>query len=302
MIRQVIFYVCLILLLVACTPGISPAALNQDEPPPTELEPTAIPATATIAPTERPRPSPTPVPPTATEIPPTDTPTPEPTVDLQAAIQSARIILYEDMWFDRYIQPALDQGGYKYTDVGDKAGKFKEELLSGSKWDLVIAAAEGRGGVQGEFFDYIYQQLDNGASVILEMWILDYVAGGRIQPMLDECGIEVQKDWINPSNRGVFWTDPNHPLANDPNPLSLDRFTNYWEGDVGDLVQKSPGSEAIIIGSANDANLNQDGLITVCYDGRLLLQTFSTHDHSKETMMQLWQNYVSYMLSNRFAK
>jgi hypothetical protein len=221
-------------------------------------------------------------------------------VDLQAAMDSAKIILFEDMWFDRYIQPALDQGGYRYTDVSDKVGTLKEELLSGTRWDLVIAAAEGRGGVQGEFFDYIEQQLDDGASVILEMWTLDWVAEGRIRPILDECGIEFQENWVNPSNRGVFWVDPTHPIATTPNEVSLARFTNYWDGDVGDLVHLSRGTTATIIGSADQANATQDGLITVCYDGRLLIQTFSSHDHSKQVMGQLWQNYVYFMLSNRF--
>jgi hypothetical protein len=221
-------------------------------------------------------------------------------VDLAAAMQSAKIILFEDMFFSRYIKQALDEGGYTYTDVADRLGTFQKELTSDTKWDLVIAAAEGRGGVQGEFFDYINQQLENGASMILEMWTLDRVHDGRIQPVLEKCGIEFQDDWVNPSNRGVFWADPSSQIANEPNEVTLTRFTNFWEGDVGDLVMLSPASQATILGSADEANATMDGLITVCYDGRLLLQTFSTHDHSQDTMVKLWQNYVYYMLSNRY--
>ena len=207
-------------------------------------------------------------------------------------MRSANIVLYEDLFFSRYVKAALDDGGYIYTDVGDRLGTFQEELLSDTKWDLVIAAAEGRGGVQGEFFDYIYQQLEGGASVIMELWIIDWVAGGRIQPILDECGIELQANWVNASNRGVFWTDPAHPIANEPNQVSLNRFTIFWEGDIGDLMSLTPGSTATILGSANQANPNRDGLLTLCYDGRLLLQTFSSHDHAEETMIQAWQNYI----------
>ena len=290
-----------VLLFSACDLGAPTPTATQ--PVQEIVEPTPIPPTNTPEPTATPEPSPTPVPPTdtPTPLPPTDTPVPPtPTVDLAAAMQSANIVLYEDLFFSRYVKTALDEAGYIYTDVGDRLGTFQNELLSDTKWDLVIAAAEGRGGVQGEFFDYIYQQLEDGASVIMELWILDWVAGGRIQPILDECGIDFQANWVNPSNRGVFWTDSAHPIANEPNPVSLTRFTLFWEGDIGDLVSLTPGSSATILGSAYDSNASRDGLITLCYDGRLLLQTFSTHDHSQETMIQLWQNYVYFMLSNRF--
>ncbi len=289
------------LLFTACTLGApTPTATQVVQQ---IVEPTPIPPTNTPEPTATTEPSPTPIPPTEkpTSLPPTDTPIPPtPTVDLAAAIQSANIVLYEDLYFSRYVKAALDEGGYTYTDVGDRLGSFQQELLSDTEWDLIIAAAEGRGGVQGEFFDYIYQQLEEGASVIIELWILDWVAGGRIQPILDECGIELQANWVNASNRGVFWTDATHPIANEPNQVSLTRFTFFWEGDIGDLVSLSPGSSATILGSAYEANSSRDGLITLCYDGRLLLQTFSSHDHSEEIMVQAWQNYVYFMLSNRF--
>jgi hypothetical protein len=307
--RFLAFCVLFGLLLNACSFGSKSTSASQ----PTQAEPIVSPEepSATAAPTNTSEPTPTAVPPTetpspptptATEVPPTATPTVEPTVDMQAAIASAKIILFEDMWYARYIKPVLDEVGYTYTDVSDKMGDFKEELLSDTKWDLVIAAAEGRGRIEGEFYDYLYQQLENGASVILEMWTLDWVTGGRIQPILDKCGIEFQANWVNPSSRGVYWSDPNHPLANQPNEVSLTRFVTYWTGDIGDLVRKTPGSNATIVGSANAGNPEQDGLITVCYDGRLLIQTFSTHDHAKPTAMQLWQNYVDYMLAQRFNK
>ncbi len=302
--RVFILFVVAFLLLSACS---SPQA---SAPPVTEavVEPATIPPTSTTAPTDTPLPSPTPIPPTetplpststATAIPPTET-QPAPTVDIKAAIQSANIILFEDMAYSPYIKEALDQGGYTYTNVADRLGTFQKELLSDTKWDLIIAAAEGRGGVAGEFFDYIAKQLDNGASVIMEIWILDYVAEGRIQPILEKCGIEFQGNWANPSNRGVYWVDDTLPIANEPNKVSLTRFTNYWDGDVGDLVSLAPNSSAQILASADEPNSSHNGLLTVCYDGRLLLQTFSTHDHPEATMVQAWQNYVYYMLSNRF--
>jgi len=264
------------------------AARPTETPVPTA---TPKPPTATaIPPTE------TPIPPTATPIP-TDTPIPSPTIDLQAAMQSAKILVFEDMAFEPYIKPALDDAGYTYTYAGDRIGTFYKELAN--PWDLVIAAAEGRGGVQGEFFDLLKNQLDQGASLIMETWILDKVTGGRIQPILDQCGISFQSNWVNPSNRGVFIADQNHPLVMEPNQVSLTRFVDYWEGDVGDLVQLTAGSQAEIIGSANKSNTTLDGLVTICYEGRLIMQTFSTHDHPQDDMMKMWQNYVYYALKNR---
>jgi hypothetical protein len=300
--RPLLISLVLFLLIAACSSGTSQAT-------PTQPAPTAIPATPTTPPSATPEPTATPIPPTETPIPPTATPTaipptntpiPSPTVDLEAAMQSANIILFEDMWFSRYVKQALDEAGYNYTDVADRLGSFQEALLSDTKWDLIIAAAEGRGGVAGEFFDYIGDQLDQGASVIMEIWILDWAVGGRIDPILDECGITFQDNWVNPGNRAVFWADPHHPIATTPNEVSLTRFINFWVGDLGDLVALSPGSDATIVGSADDPNPSSDGLITVCYDNRLLLQTFSSHDHSQESMVALWQNYVYFMLSNRF--
>jgi hypothetical protein len=292
------------LLISSCKSNPTTPTIQSQEP----LKPTTIPVTPTTLPSDTPQPSPTPIPPTETPLPPTFTPTavpptdtqPPPTEDIQAAIDSANIILFEDMFFSRYVKKALDQGGYTYTDVADRLGTFQQELLSNTKWDLIIAAAEGRGGVAGEFFDYINQQLENGASVILEIWILDSVAGGRIQPILDRCGIDYQANWVNPSNRGVYWVDESNPFATEPNTVSPTRFGNYWDGDVGDLVYLTPGSESQILASANEPNPNRDGLITLCGDGRLLLQTFSTHDHPEDTMVDLWENYIYNMLSIRF--
>lgn len=214
-------------------------------------------------------------------------------------MSSAKILLFEDMISWGYIKKGLDKAGIKVTFVGDRIGTFKKEITSGSRWDLIIAAAEGRGGVQGEFFDYLKDQLDKGASVILELWTLDYNAKGRVAPILEECGIEFQANWVNPSDRGVYWSDPSHPIATHPNEVDLKRFTNFWSGDIGDLVKKTTGSKAQIIASANKGNPDRDGLITLCYDGRLILQTFSTHDHMERDAIKLWQNYVYFALKTR---
>jgi hypothetical protein len=35
-------------------------------------------------------------------------------------------------------------------------------------------------------------------------------------------------------------------------------------------------------------------------DGRVILQTFSSHDYPTNDMVALWQNYIVYTLTNHF--
>ncbi len=231
-------------LLTGCSPSAPQNTPTQPQPAEVQSTVTTRPTDTSLPPTNTPiPPTNTPVPPTSTPVPPTNTPVPPtPTVDLVAAMKSAKILVYEDMVYEPYIKTALDKAGYKTTYVADRMGTFKQELQSDTKWDLIIAAAEGR---------------------------------------------------------GVYWSDPSHPLTNEPNKLSLTRYTNYWTGDVGDLVSKTSGSKAQIVGSTNAGSPDKNGLITVCYDGRLILQAFSTHDHTSADAVKLWQNYIYYALKTR---
>ena len=111
---------------------------------------------------------------------------PSPTIDLKSQMKSANILLYEDMVAytdtNRYVKDTLDRMGLTYKDDGNAQGWFKTDILGGAPdgrpWDLVIVASEAKSGVQGEFFEYIMDVLDQGTSVILEAWYLDQVAGG----------------------------------------------------------------------------------------------------------------------------
>jgi len=46
---------------------------------------------------------------------------------------------------------------------------------------------------------------------------------------------------------------------------------------------------------------NSRAVLTSCLGGRLVLQTFDTHEYSREDMLKLWQNYVYYTLTNHFV-
>lgn len=227
-------------------------------------------------------------------------------------MKSASILLYEDMagYFDttRYVKQALDGMGLTYVDVKDYSGRFKEQILTGGPggkgWDLIIAAAEGRNAVAGEFWDYLNDALNLGSSVIIEMWILDMQAGGRIGTLLSRCGIEFQRNWFNPGleEQMVVALDPTNPILHEPNDGIVMRVTDYWGPmiDMGDLVRKIPGSNAKIIMGTHATEKDSYGVLTVCIDGRLIFQTFSTHQYKQENIIRLWQNYVYNALKARY--
>lgn len=248
---------------------------------------------------------------------PTETVTPAPTlipVETTAAderlMKSASILLFEDMSASRYIRlvkEALDRAGYFYLDVGSAKGWFKTQLLSGEDWDLVIAAAEAEREFGGEFYGFLDDQLAAGRSVIIENWDLDFAPSGQLGRLLNHCGVQVQSDWSEPQLRVFYWTDPVHPLFSRPNALSggLRNAPALWSGDLGDLMTLQPSgdptTDAQILASLNP-NWNSDhGLLTLCAGGRLVLQTFRSHEYHHDDIVALWQNYIDYTLRNHFV-
>jgi hypothetical protein len=273
--------------------------LQQPSEMPSATIPPAAPPTAEVA-------APTEPPPPPTEEPPTETPTAE-VVDIESQIQNANILLYEDSGSEglkRYVKEALDRGGYQYTDVAGEIGRFKTELLSGVEWDLIISAAEARSHVRGEFFDYMNDALNNDAAVIIEVWYLDEIIRGKVSSIMDRCGFRLYKDWYNPDkdSRSIFWLDPSNPLFSEPNPeVSLVHYGPYWmDGDVGDLLMSTSSSNGVLVAGTIQSRKNDHGTIGVCDDGRLILQTFSSHDYKSADVINLWQNYIYYTLKNHF--
>jgi hypothetical protein len=255
-------------------------------------------------PTAPPPPTDTPVPPptettapeaTATDIPPT------PTIDLEARLKDAKILIFEDTQpIGYWIRHALDGAGYKYTHVGDAVGDFLENLNSGITWDLIIVGAESKSTVRGEFWDAISDQIDRGAAVIVEIWYLDETVNGRIKPLLTRCGIDYQKDL--PLADSIYWLEPTHPIFNKPNTvMPLLHYSRYWANQAGDLLKLRPGSEAQILAGTQSKRNSDYGQIAVCMDGTVVFQTFSNHDYAYADIMQLWQNYADFTLRNHFA-
>ncbi len=273
------------------------AVAQEGQSQPTDLQ--------TPAPTLPPPPTNTPPPPpTETDLP-TDIP-PTPTPDFEAWMDSANILLFEDVtaiYLERYIRQALDTMGLPYVDVKDGVGDFKAQLLSGTDWDLIITGVEARSGVRGEFFDYLNDAINNGSSVILEIWTLDDIAGGKISPLLTRCGVKFQADWWDPpsESRSIWWLVPDHPIFHEPNDgMSLAHYSIQWVDDVGDFIKTVPAGDATLLAGNLAWEKSSHGTLATCIDGRFIIQTHSSHDYHKEDVIPLWQNYIYYALKNRF--
>jgi hypothetical protein len=208
----------------------------------------------------------------------------------------------------RLVKEALDRADYFYLDVGSAKGWFKTQLLSGQSWDLVIASAEADRQFGGEFFQYLDDQLEKGAAVILENWDLDAAPQGQARRLLDRCGVQVWSDWYVPELRVFYWTDPSHPIFTRPNPLpaGLRNAPALWSEDLGDLMALNvggglPAGDAQILASAGSVSQSDHGLLAVCVGGRMVLQTFRSHEYHHDDIVALWQNYIDYTLRNHFA-
>lgn len=235
-------------------------------------------------------------------IPPANGNSNDPTVDLKARIKNAKILVYEDTpTIGLWISDTLNGMGLKYTFVGDALGDFMENLNSPVQWDLIIVGAETKTKVQGEFWDVIEEKItrDNTA-VVAEIWYIDLLYNGRLKPVMSNCGIELQRDW--PLAESIYWLDSNHPIFSSPNnAMPLINYSRYWQWQAGDLIKLSPGSNATLLAGTFQKRKSDYGVMATCHDGRVVFQTFSNHDYHQDQIIRLWQNYITYTLTNRFA-
>lgn len=277
----------------------------------------------TDMPTYTPYPTYTPAPatiqPPATEEAPTEEPLLEntPTIDMQDRIRSANILIYEDITgypdLMPYIHETINSMGFsggKVVEVADAVGDFKDQLLSSTKWDLIIVASESRSIIKGEFWDYIMTHVNNDVGLVVEMWYLDDIANGKIAGLLGKCGVRFQKDWwygsgANPLDYSIYMLDPGNEVLTTPNSgisLSNPSYFYWTPGDVGDLVKISTGGDATILAGLYPQQKSSFGVLTSCLEGRMILQTFDTHDYDPYMTKALWENYITYTLTNHFIK
>lgn len=230
-------------------------------------------------------------------------PLPSPTQDVEARIKAAKILVYEntdERGIGMWIQDALDGMGLRYTQTGSYSGHFMEYLNSGIKYDLIIVGAEDKDKISGEFWDVISTRLARDkAALIAEVWYLDREANGPINKILGPCGVRYRIDL--PLDESIYWWVPDHPVFNEPNVvLPLLHYNRFWSNQAGDKLVLGAGDATMLAGlSARPSS--GEGVLATCFEGRVIIQTFSDHDYAQGDIIPLWQNYVHYTLKNHFA-
>ena len=309
---MILFLLFVVLFILACGLSVAP---NTSSPPAfdatkavLELQATsmvlqltqaALNSQPTAQPTNSPSPQPaTPEPAVAATVEVQATPT----VDVEAQIRSANVLVYEntdEYGIGMWVQDALDMMGIKYTQTGSYSGHFMEYLNSGTKYDLIIVDAEAKDKISGEFWDVINTRLTRDkAALIAEIWYLDTESGGPISKILGGCGIRFRKDYSLADS--IYWWDPTHPVFNEPNTvLPLLHYSRYWENQTGDQIRLGGSGDATMLAGLA-AKPSDEGVLATCYDGRVIIQTFSDHDYDQADILPLWENYIHYTLKNHF--
>jgi len=251
-------------------------------------------------------------------------PTEQNNADFETWMKSANILLYEDIagntYAKRYIKEVLNKMGLMYTDVEDKSANLINEIKSGGPggkgWDLVIAASENRLGGTAGFIQEINDAIKSGSAVIIEHWNLDEATSKQIGSIYSQCGIGFQYEWgpqsgpIPIGQQVLYPLDASSPILHEPNDnISMSKITDFWgerlwgrvkHMDYGDLLQKTPGSKATFILGTKPEVKDKYGTLISCLDGRLILQTFATHNYRSENVILLWENMIYNALKSRF--
>lgn len=243
---------------------------------------------------------------------PTEEPEEEPVVSFEDWLDDVDILLYDDMYGlgqSPIIENAVDGLGLgsNTKNVGGAMGDFLSNMNSAIKWDLIIIAAESRDAISGEYFDVLADQIDRGTSIIIEIWYIDDISQGRIQPVMQRCGIAFFRDWWrdvgdNVVDFVVYLLEQDDPMFSQPNMIQMlvPSLSYLWVYDIGDMLELNAGSDAILLGGTQPKQYSNYGAIAECLDGRMVWQTFSTHDYQYQDMINLWQNYIYNTLLARY--
>lgn len=234
-------------------------------------------------------------------------------VDMKGLIKASNILIYEDIVGYPSLMPIVNStinsmnfSGGKVVNAGDGLGTFKEYANSATDWDLMIVASEVRSEFSGEMFEMMYDHIENGGAVIIEVWHLDKIANGKIAPILSKCGVSLFRNWTrdneyDPYDYSIYWLDKSHPLLSTPNIVQAPSYPYpEWFGDAGDLLKLSSGGDAVLVGGIQPSRKSDYGVLAVCMGGRMVIQTFSSHDYEWNIVQPLWENYITYTLTNHY--
>lgn len=235
-------------------------------------------------------------------LPPPPTLAPDPMAGMDERIRNAKVLIFEDtdeLGIGQWIEETVVRMGISdYIQTNDYSGNFMEKLNSSTRWDLILIGAEAKTKVQGEFWDAIMVHVNNKAAVIAEIWILDLLGGGRIKQFTSECGVSYSGNYDLAES--IYWWDQFHPVFTTPNMVDpLIHYSRYWGNQTGDKLRVSGGDAKLIAGDRTRPH-SDGGLIAVCMDGRTIIQTFSNHDYHEDQIKDLWENYITYTLTNHF--
>jgi hypothetical protein len=189
----------------------------------------------------------------------------------------------------------------------------------GQPWDLIISASERRDGIQGEFFDMFGKALNNGSSVIVELWNIDSFVIGKVSPLLAKCGVRFMGDWfaigapVPKSEQVLYPYDGTSLILHEPNEgIRISNPNQYWWnwmwfwgwgiGDYGDFLEKLPGSKATIVLGQKNQDKTRYATLVSCLDGQFTVQTFSTHSYGQDRVVPLWINMITQALKARYVK
>lgn len=239
---------------------------------------------------------------------PTSTP-----VDMRARIKASNILIYEDIVGYPSLLPIVSStinmmnfSGGKIVNTGDALGTFKEHANSATKWDLMIVSAEVHEDFSGEMFEMMYDHIENGGAVIIEVWNLDEIVNGKIAPILSKCGVGFFRNWTrnytyDPFSYSIYWLDKNHPILSSPNTVAAPSYPYpEWFTDAGDLLKLSSGGDAVLVGGLHMDRKSDYGVLASCMGGRMVIQTFCSHDYKWEVVQPLWENYITYTLTKHY--
>jgi hypothetical protein len=84
--------------------------------------------------------------------------------------------------------------------------------------------------------------------------------------------------------------------------MPLLHYNRYWANQAGDKLMMGAGGDAVMLAGASSSPSSGEGLLATCFDGRVIIQTFSDHDFRQADIIPLWQNYVYYTLKNHFGR
>lgn len=152
----------------------------------------------------------------------------------------------------------------------------------------------------------IMEQLNRKVALVAEVWYIDKTYYDRMDILMAKCGVQFQRDWTRNKgydifNYSIYWLDAQHPLFSILNMVEpLITPTPYWMGDAGDLIKLAPGGKATLLAGLHPKEKSSYGVLASCMEGRMILQTFSTHDYRESNTEMLWQNSIYYTLMNHF--